>query len=200
MGWLLETLRAADGATSAFGEDIRWGPATFAMLLASAWWVKWPLIAMLGAAGDCRRRCFPRATFAAFGAVAAAGLLVTAFKEFFDRARPPFSGVDAVGVIPASASFPSGHAATAFAAAVAVGAFYPGFRRPLLALAAVVALSRVYLGVHYATDVLAGSALGVALGLASVWLVRAVAPVPTALSPSPGQAGTSFALLRRLRG
>ena len=200
MSWLIETLRAADGAASALGEDVRWGPATFLLLLASAWWVKWPLIAMLGAAGDCRRRCLPRATIAAFGAVAATGLLVTLFKEFFDRARPPVSGIEAVGVIPASASFPSGHAATAFAAAVAVGAFYPRLRRPLLALAAVVALSRVYLGVHYATDVLAGTALGVLLGLASVWLVRAVAPPPTGLAPSPALAGTSFARPRRSPG
>lgn len=197
MSWLIETLRAVDGAASSLGEDVRWGPATFLLLLASTWWVKWPLIAALGAAGDCRRRCFPRATFAAFGAVAAAGLLVTVSKEFFDRARPPVSGIEAVGIIPASASFPSGHSATAFAAAVAVGAFYPGLRRPLLALAAVVALSRVYLGVHYATDVVAGSALGVVLGLASVWLVRAVAPGPTGLSASPALAGTSFARLRR---
>ena len=197
MNWLLETLRAGDGAASAFGEDIRWGPATFLLLLASAWWVKWPLIAALAAAGDCRRRCLPRATFAAFGAVAAAGALVTVFKELFDRARPPVSGVEAVGVIPASASFPSGHAATAVAAAVAVGANNPRLRPPQHGLAAVVALSRVYLGVHYASDVLAGTALGVTLGLASVWLVRAVAPAPTALSASPARAGTSFARLRR---
>ena len=200
MSWLLETLRAGDGAASSFGEDIRWGPATFLLLLASAWWVKWPLIAMLGVAGDCRRRCLPRATVAAFGAVAAAGVAVTVLKELFDRARPPVSGIDAVGLIPESASFPSGHAATAFAAAVAVGAFYPGVRRPLLGLAAVVALSRVYLGVHYASDVLAGTALGVALGLASVWLVRSVAPTPTAPSASPAPAGTSFARLRRSPG
>ena len=200
MNWLLETLRAGDGAASSFGEDIRWGPATFLLLLASAWWVKWPLIAAVAAAGDCRRRCLPRATLAAFGAVAAAGGLVTVFKELFDRARPPVSGVEAVGVIPASASFPSGHAATAFAAAVAVGAFYPRLRRPLLGLAAVVALSRVYLGVHYASDVLAGTALGVALGLAAVWLVRAVAPAPRGLSPSPAPAGPSFARLRRSPG
>lgn len=197
---LLETFRAWDGAASTFGESVRWEPLTFVLLLASAWWVKWPLIAMLGAAGDCRRRCLPRATVAAFAAVAAAGVTVTILKELFDRARPPDSGVDAVGVIPASASFPSGHAATAFAAAVAVGMFYPRLRRPLLALAAVVALSRVYLGVHYATDVLAGSALGVLLGLLAGWTVRAVAPGPTALEPSPAPAGTSFAPLRRSRG
>jgi membrane-associated phospholipid phosphatase len=197
---LLESVRVWDSAASTFGESVRSETLTFVLLLASAWWVKWPLIAMLGAAGDCRRRCLPRATLAAFGAVAAAGLVVTILKELFDRSRPPVSGIDAVGVIPASASFPSGHAATAFAAAVAVGMFYPRLRRPLLALAAVVALSRVYLGVHYATDVLAGSALGVLLGLLASWTVRAVAPEPTAPEQSRAPAGTSFARLRRSPG
>jgi membrane-associated phospholipid phosphatase len=196
---LVEIVRTWDQAASAFGETIRWSPATFVLLLASAWWVKWPLIAAIAAAGDCRRRC-PRATLAALGAVVSAGLLVTVLKELFDRARPPVAGVDAVGVIPASASFPSGHSATAFAAAVAVGLFYPRLRRPLLALAAVVALSRVYLGVHYASDVVAGSLLGVLLGLTAVWFVRSVAPVPTAPSPSLVPAGTSFAPRRRSRG
>jgi membrane-associated phospholipid phosphatase len=197
---LVEIMRAWDHAASSFGESIRWSPATFVLLLASAWWVKWPLFAVIAAAGDCRRRCLPRATFAALGAVGAAGLLVTVLKELFDRARPPAAGVDAVGVIPASASFPSGHATTAFAAAVAVGLFYPRLRRPLLALAAVVALSRVYLGVHYASDVVAGSLLGVLLGLAAVLTVRAVAPMTTAPSPSLVPAGTSFAPPRRSRG
>jgi undecaprenyl-diphosphatase len=194
---LVGILSAWDQALSAFGESIRWSPATFVLLLASAWWVKWPLFAAIAAAGDCRKRCLPRATLAALGAVAAAGILVTVLKELFDRARPPVAGIDAVGVIPASASFPSGHSATAFAAAVAVGLFYPKLRRPLLLLAAVVALSRVYLGVHYASDVLVGSLLGVLLGLASVWVVRAVAPMPTALSPSLVPLGTSSAPPRR---
>ena len=66
-------------------------------------------------------------------------------------------GLDPIGLVPAAASFPSGHAATAFAAAVAVALFYPRLGRPLLALAAVVALSRVYLGVHYLLDVAAGT-------------------------------------------
>jgi undecaprenyl-diphosphatase len=197
---LIDIVRAWDQAASAFGESIRWSPATFLLLVASAWWVKWPLFAVIAAAGDCRRRCLPRATFAALGAVAAAGVLVTVIKELFDRARPPVAGIDAVGVIPDSASFPSGHSATAFAAAVAVGLFYPRLRLPLLALAAVVALSRVYLGVHYASDVLAGSLLGVLLGLASVWVVRAVAPLPTAPSPSLVRLGTSSAPCRRSPG
>lgn len=197
MAELLEIVRALDSGASAFAESLRWEPVTFVLLLASAWWVKWPLFAAIAAAGDCRKRCLPRATLAALGAVAAAGVVITIGKELFDRARPPLAGIDAVGAIPSSASFPSGHSATAFAAAVAVGLFYPKLRRPLLALAAVVALSRVYLGVHYASDVLVGSLLGVLLGLGSVWVVRAAAPVPRGPSPSLVPVGTSSALLRR---
>lgn len=197
MAGLAELLLEWDRAASVVVESIRWSPATFVLLLASAWWVKWPLFAAIAVAGDCRKRRLPRATLAALGAVAAAGVLVTILKELFDRARPPLAGIDAVGVIPSSASFPSGHSATAFAAAVAVGLFYPRLRRPLLALAAVVALSRVYLGVHYASDVLVGSLLGVLLGLASVWVVRAAAPMPRAPSPSLVPLGTSSAPLRR---
>ena len=73
---------------------------------------------------------------------------------------PSTSCVSSNGSLPASASFPSGHAATAFAAAVAVGMIHPRLRLPLLALATLVAVSRVYLGVHYATDVTSGTALG----------------------------------------
>jgi undecaprenyl-diphosphatase len=200
---LFEIVRAADEAASAFAESLRWGPATFAFALASTWWVKWPLIALVGAAADAlRRRVFPCATCAAACAVGVAALLVALLKEFFDRTRPSVAepALNAIGVVPESASFPSGHAATAFAAAIAVGLIHPRLRWPLLALAALVGLSRVYLGMHYATDVAVGSVLGVALGLASVWLVRAVAPESTEFAASPVRRGTSFAPRRRSPG
>jgi membrane-associated phospholipid phosphatase len=184
---LVEIVQAWDRAASSFGESIRFQPLTFVLLLASTWWVKWPLIAAIGWAGDCsRRRIAPRAAAAALAAVGVSALLVTVLKTLFDRARPPLANptLDVVGSLPASASFPSGHAATAFAAAVAVGMIHPRLRRPLLALAFLVAVSRVYLGVHYATDVIAGSAIGALLGLAAGWAVRAAAPAPTAPSPS----------------
>ena len=87
--------------------------------------------------------------------------------------------------MPDSASFPSGHTATAFAAAVAVALIYPRLGRPLLALAVVVGISRVYLGMHYALDVTAGMVLGIAVGFAAAWLIRWAAPVPTARAASP---------------
>jgi undecaprenyl-diphosphatase len=172
---LLETFRAWDNAAMGLGETVRWEPLTVLFVIASAWWVKWPLFAVAGACADakCRRR-IPDGALTAGLAVGLAALAVTALKETFDRARPPLAdaSLSAVGPIPESASFPSGHSATAFAAAVAVGLLYPRLRRPLLALAALVAISRVYLGVHYVSDVVVGTVLGVAVGLATAWIVR----------------------------
>lgn len=185
---LLETLRAWDYAGVAFGEGLRWEPLTAFFVLASAWWVKWPLFAAVGAVCDASsRRRLPVAMSAALCAAASAGLAVTLVKEAVDRARPAVAepGLDPVGVTPASASFPSGHSATAFATALAVGLVYPRLRLPLLVLAALVALSRVYLGMHYATDVLVGTALGVAIGLTAGWLVLRVARPPTARARRP---------------
>ena len=58
---------------------------------------------------------------------------------------------------------PSGHATTAFAAALAAGLVHPRLRVPLLVLAGLIAVSRVWLGVHYPSDVLVGAAVGSAV-------------------------------------
>jgi membrane-associated phospholipid phosphatase len=62
--------------------------------------------------------------------------------------------------MPTSTSFPSGHAASAFAFAYAVGRHLPGLAVPVRLLAAGVAYSRVHTGVHYPGDVVAGSLTG----------------------------------------
>jgi undecaprenyl-diphosphatase len=57
-------------------------------------------------------------------------------------------------------SFPSGHTITAFAVSVSLIAFYPGLTAGLLFCACSIGLSRILLGMHFLTDVLAGAALG----------------------------------------
>jgi len=65
-------------------------------------------------------------------------------------------------------SFPSGHSITAFAIAFALGLYYPSILFGLLICAASVAASRVILGLHYLSDVVAGFVIGSAIGIAMV--------------------------------
>jgi len=69
-------------------------------------------------------------------------------------------------------SFPSGHSLTAFAVVTAMLSFYPEFGLCLLACALSIAASRLVLGLHFLTDVLAGCMLGTGLGYLSVLMVR----------------------------
>jgi undecaprenyl-diphosphatase len=75
--------------------------------------------------------------------------------------------------MPVSTSFPSGHAASAFAFAAGVTHELPTVGIPVHGAAAVVAYSRVHSGVHYPLDVVAGSVLGSSLSpVATTWLDR----------------------------
>src|SRR6202163_3672458 len=65
-------------------------------------------------------------------------------------------------------SFPSGHTMTAFAIALVVSYFYPSLEGVLFFLALSIAVSRIVLGMHFLSDVLAGVVMGVALGCASI--------------------------------
>ena len=76
--------------------------------------------------------------------------------------------------MPTSTSFPSGHSASAFAFATAVGGTLPELGFPLRGLAAIVAYSRVHTGVHYPGDVIAGSLIGVWIGKATAVVARRV--------------------------
>ena len=91
-----------------------------------------------------------------------------AFKLAFERDRPPVSDPlpESLLETPATYSFPSGHATVAFACATVLALAVPRLAALLYALAALIAFSRVYVGVHYPGDVLAGAVLGVALAIA----------------------------------
>jgi undecaprenyl-diphosphatase len=177
----LDQLGAWDAAAAVWAQQLRWPPLTPFFVLVSTWWVKWPLFLAAGAAADAvRRSAWPRVTCAAAASVGLAALAVTLLKDTADRLRPPLADahVQALVAIPQSASFPSGHAATAFAAATALALLVPRLRVPALAVAALVAFSRVYLGVHYVLDVVAGATLGIAVGVSVALLVRRARLVP----------------------
>jgi membrane-associated phospholipid phosphatase len=165
-------------------QQLHWGPLTVLFVLASAWWVKGLAILGAGAFADLRARRLPVALAAGAAALGAASLAAWLLKDLFDRARPTAAdpGLEALVATPGSASFPSSHAAIAFATATAIGALCPRLRWPLLGLAAVVALSRLYLGVHFLLDIAAGAVLGAALGWLAATAVRGLA---VRLSPSP---------------
>jgi len=102
-------------------------------------------------------------------------------KRLVRRPRPDREAarvtVDRYVPMPTSASFPSGHTASAVAFATAVGMVLPAAAAPLGALATAVGYSRVHTGVHYPGDVVAGAVLGIA-GAATALAVAAALPVP----------------------
>jgi undecaprenyl-diphosphatase len=111
--------------------------------------------------------------FAAIGAgagAATAGIFVFRTLKHASRRKRPCEIEPhcwATMLPPDLYSFPSGHSITAFGVATAIGLFYPDLQGCLLAAAFLIAGSRIILGMHFLSDVLAGSALGVLLGVSS---------------------------------
>lgn len=103
-------------------------------------------------------------------AVAAAELAARTLQAGVGRDRPPLQLPEPAPLVqvPETGSFPSGHAATSFAAATLLALALPRLAVPAVALALAVAFSRLYVGVHYPLDSLAGAALGVTIGV-TVW-------------------------------
>jgi undecaprenyl-diphosphatase len=119
------------------------------LVLALLWRRPWFLVVLLAA------------DLVAFG-------LSLALRQLIGRDRPPlvYPEPKPLVSVPGSGAFPSGHATTAFACATVIAWASPRLAVPAFVLAAAIAWSRVYVGVHWPLDVLGGAALGVLIATA----------------------------------
>jgi undecaprenyl-diphosphatase len=122
-------------------------------------------LAIAGALALCGGRRGRRAAGQGVIALAIAAAVANGPAKLLVRRRRPFHrSQPALIHMPRSTSFPSGHSAAAFAFATAASAELPPLAPVLLPLAAAVAYSRVHIGVHYPSDVVAGVAIGIGSG------------------------------------
>ena len=176
-----------------------WDRAVFAQVAARRWPGAEPVLPRLSRAADHGRlwaglaagmavlggRTGRRAALRGMASLALASLTVnTVGKGAVRRARPLLDAVPLIRQLhrqPVTSSFPSGHSASAAAFAAGVAAQSGPLGAAVAPVAASVAFSRVYTGVHYPSDVLAGCAVG----LGAAWAVRRVLP-PLGSRPRPG--------------
>ena len=135
--------------------------AAKALSQAAEWGALWAVLGAAAAAADRSRR--RRWGVAALVGPAAIGANY-AVKLAVRRERPVLRGHPPLSRAPSKLSFPSAHATSSLAAATAMTRIEPRAGVPLYALAAAICVGRPYLGMHYPSDVLAGMALGLAIG------------------------------------
>ena len=139
------------------------------------------------AGGKAGRRAAVRGTVA-IGVTSA--LVNIGIKSTWRRQRPDRAGAgvpDQRNVrMPASTSFPSGHAASAFAFAAAVGREEPWLGLSVRLLAAAVAYSRVHTGVHYPGDIVVGALIGASTGQTVAGLMDRLPPARSSPPAGPG--------------
>ncbi len=143
----------------------------------------WITAGLLGAGADHQRR---HAWLRGTALIGAAHLASMAVKLAVRRARPQLAILEPLVSTAGRHSFPSSHAASAAAAAVAFGVLRPAGHRVVTPLAAAMCVSRLVAGVHYPTDVVAGVLLGgITAGLGAAWMTGPVAATPAAHAASP---------------
>jgi len=152
--------RAILHALRLHGHEPRIEPLVLGFTRAGEHGVLWHVLCLMGAALDSRRRA---AYLAAMRVVALAYIANIALKYLVRRHRPRVEGLPGLSPTVTALSFPSAHSTTSFAAARSLSASGGLRPHPLYALACAMAVSRVYVGVHYPTDVAAGAALGTAI-------------------------------------
>jgi undecaprenyl-diphosphatase len=151
---------------------------------------RWPLagvwLVLMIFGGSRGRRA---AVFAAVALALSDPAVNAVIKPAVHRTRPCVALEDARVLVDftRSPSFPSSHAANIFAALGVLAWTYRRWRLPLLVIAALVAYSRIYVGVHYPLDALGGAAIGAGAAAIALWL-------------GPHAEAGLAALIRRLRG
>ena len=170
----MEFLQSADRAVSVFFGGIDCSVIDFLMVLFST-------VTEFGAAYIVLALCLfifvkdRKQAVTVLAALLIGFLLCHILKDIFDRTRPYIElGIDIIVSPPLGSSFPSAHSATSFSVASATFLLYRK-KLPILAVgtvifAAIVAFSRIWLCVHYLSDVVAGAILGFMCGFASVSL------------------------------
>ena len=160
--WIQENLRGAfDGAALFISQlcDYGW------------FWIALTLLLL------CIRKTRSRALGSAFSLAFAVISCNLCLKQLISRTRPYllFDCLVPLGRPEQDTSFPSGHTCSSFAAAMAITCMF-GKKAgiPAFVLATLIALSRLYLGMHFPTDVLAGAILGVGCGLAGSAITKAI--------------------------
>jgi undecaprenyl-diphosphatase len=152
---------------------------------------KWLGFVVVGVVVPCLflrygRRVWPVIALAVL-AVALSDLGAGLIKHAFQRIRPchVIPDVHLLAGCTRSFSMPSNHASNMFALAGVVGGLLPAWRWVLLPVAGGVAYSRVYLGVHYPSDVLIGAICGAVLGYGLVLLAKRILPASWTMVPVP---------------